>query len=95
MELENEIRELINCAVNGKYIGNLKIEKEEVEGDDPIWTLFLFLDRTMTPLILSYQGTEEKFKDFVFKEIKTRKLERVSFYRAEKIPFEQEENGYE
>lgn len=49
---EQEILELINCTVGGKYIGKLKVIYDECG-----WQLFLYLNREMTPLILSYQGT--------------------------------------
>ena len=32
---------------------------------------------------MAYQGSEDKFKEFIQKEIKSRKLEMVSFWRAE------------
>ena len=32
---------------------------------------------------MAYQGSEDEFKEFIRKEIKSRKLEMVSFWRAE------------
>lgn len=50
----------------------------------------MYLDLEYSPLILSYQGTKEQFKDFVKKEIKSRKLERVSYWKTIKEPKEYE-----
>lgn len=33
MKLETELRELINETIGGKYIGKLRVEKEETEGE--------------------------------------------------------------
>ena len=41
--------------------------------------MFMYLNLEYSPLIMSYQGTKEQFKDFIKKEIKSRKLERVSY----------------
>ena len=32
---------------------------------------------------MAYQGSEDEFKEFIRKEIKSRKLEMVSFWKAE------------
>ena len=72
--LEKEILEIINEAIGGKYIGGLKILIE-----DDIYELLLYLNQEMAPLILSYQGSESDFKEFVRKEIKTRQMERVDY----------------
>lgn len=73
--LEKEILEIINEAIGGKYIGGLKILIE-----DDIYELLLYLNQEMAPLILSYQGSESDFKEFVRKEIKTRQMERVDYW---------------
>ena len=72
--LEKEILEIINKAIGGKYIGGLKILIE-----DDIYELLLYLNQEMAPLILSYQGSESDFKEFVRKEIKARQMERVDY----------------
>lgn len=73
--LKNEILEIINEAIGGKYIGGLKILIE-----DDIYELLLYLNQEMAPLVLSYQGTESEFKEFIRKEMKTRQLERVDYW---------------
>lgn len=90
MTLETEFRNLIDETVGGKYIGKLSIEKEDQQDGPPVWGLFMYLDLEYSPLILSYQGTKEQFKDFVKKEIKSRKLERVSYWKTIKEPKEYE-----
>lgn len=80
--LEKEIKNIIEEIIEGKYIGKLKVEVEEIENEDPIWMLLLYLDMEQTPIILAHQGTEEQFKDFIRKEIKSRKLHTVHFWTA-------------
>ena len=83
MRLETEIRNIINETINGKYIGKLKVQKEDFDDGTTLWALFLYLDMEMSPLVMAYQGSEDEFKEFIRKEIKSRKLEMVSFWRAE------------
>ena len=52
------------------------------ENDNTLWMLLLYLDRELTPMILAYEGTEEQFKEYIRKEIKTRKLHGVHFWNA-------------
>ena len=50
---------------------------------------------------MAYQGSEDEFKEFIQKEIKSRKLEMVSFWRTEleyadvKIDEEDNDEDYE
>lgn len=78
--IEEEILNIINTAIEGKYIGKLK-----VINDEGFWTLFIYLDQEMSPLVMSYEGDYEKFKDFIYNEFKTRQMQRVSFWKAVKI----------
>lgn len=82
MKLETEIRGIINEAIKGKYIGKLKVQKEAF-GEETLWTLFLYLDMEMSPLVMARTGSWDDFKDFIRKEMKSRKLEMVSFWRTE------------
>ena len=75
--LEQEILNIINCTIKGKYIGKLRVVIE-----DDMYNLLLYLNQEQAPLIIGYQGTEEKFKEFVQKEIQTRQMERVSYWTA-------------
>lgn len=89
-KLEQEILEIINCTVCGKYIGKLKVDvlTDEKECGDPcgmeyktVYQLKLFLDREFTPIVLSYEGNEEEFKNFIREEIRKRKLEKTKFFK--------------
>ena len=90
MKLETEIRNIINETIGGKYIGKLKVDKEEMEDGDPLWSLFLYLEMDQIPLVLAYQGTENEFKKFIREEIKSRKLHYVQFWTATREPIEYE-----
>ena len=85
MGIEKEIRQLIDEAVCGKYIGKLKVSQ-----DGDLWALALYLDMESSPIIMAYQGTVDQFKDFIKTEIKSRKLEEVQFWRAERVPRDNE-----
>ena len=76
--LESEIKTIIEEVICGKYIGKLKVVKEEV-GESILWMLLLYLNMELSPMILAYEGTEEQFKLFIRNEIKTRKLHSVHF----------------
>ena len=75
--LEQEILDIINEATDSEYIGKLKVIV-----DDNLYTLGLYLNLEMSPMILSYQGTEKEFKDFIREEMKSRKLQRVFRYEV-------------
>lgn len=75
--LEKEILNIINEATDSEYIGKLKVIV-----DDDLYNLGLYLNREMTPTVLSFQGTEEEFKEFVREELKSRKLQRVFRYEV-------------
>ena len=101
MRLETEIRNIIDKTIKGKYIGKLKVQKEDFDDGTTLWALFLYLDMEMSPNIMAYQGSEDEFKEFIQKEIKSRKLEMVSFWRTEleyadvKIDEEDNDEDYE
>ena len=82
-DLEKKVFDIIESTTKCKFTGRLHIEKEE--GDPPLWGLFLYLDTEYTPITIAYQGTEEKFLELIKAEIKSRKLQKVKFWRAIKI----------
>lgn len=86
-ELEQEILEIINTEIDGKYIGKLRAFHNGVA-----WELRLYLDRWFTPVILSFEGTEEEFKEFIKQEIKTRKMHKTKFYSINRYPIVPESN---
>lgn len=75
--LEKEILNIINEATDSEYIGKLKVIV-----DDNLYNLGLYLNREMTPTVLSFQGTEEEFKEYVRDEMKLRKPQRVFRYEV-------------
>lgn len=81
-QIENDIRDIINETICGKYIGKLKVIKDNISEDSILWSLLLYLDMEMTPIILAHEGTEEEFKDFIRSEIKSRKLQTVHFWKT-------------
>ncbi len=75
--LEQEILNIINEATDSEYVGKLKVIV-----DDNLYNLGLYLNREMSPTVLSFQGTEEEFKEFVREEMKSRKLQKVFRYEV-------------
>lgn len=89
-ELEQEILDIINCTICGEYIGKLKVNvwtSEPQCGDGcnesypTIYELRLYLDREFTPIVFSYEGTEDEFKEFIREEIRKRKIEATRFFK--------------
>lgn len=88
--LEQEILDIINCTICGKYTGKLKVNvwtHEPQCGDGckeiypTIYELKLYIDREFTPIVFSYEGTEDEFKEFVREEIRKRKIEKTRFFK--------------
>lgn len=86
--LEQEILEIINQVIDGKYIGKLRVIYE-----DGIYELYIYFDRWYTPTILAYEGTEDEFKKFVKKEFKKNQYQKVKFWEINReiIPLDEEE----
>lgn len=86
--LECEILKIINETVEGKYIGKLRVTKE-----GNVYCLDLFLNNTTLPAISFIKECKDEadFKEFVRKEIKARKLEKVSFWQVT-ISYDTEED---
>ena len=82
--LENKVLNIINCVTDSNYISTLKVEK-----DDNTYILKLDLNQYLSPLVLSFEGTEDDFLKFICNEFKTRKIERTHWYKAvrEEDPF--------
>ena len=80
-KLEQDILDIINEVIEGKYIGKLKVIFE-----DGVWQLHLFLDRNYTPVTLAYEGDFDEFKKFVKREIKKNKYEKIKFWKITREP---------
>lgn len=75
--LEREILNIINEATDSEYIGKLKVVV-----DDDSYTLGLYLNLEMSPMVFSYQGDEQGFKDFIREEMKSKKLQNIFRYEV-------------
>jgi len=73
-KIEEEIKQIINDVTEREYITKLQVSHE-----DDIWTLYLFLNRELVPLVISIQGDEKRFKQFVAEEMKHRRLHEVKY----------------
>lgn len=76
-DLETQILEIINKTIDGKYISKLRVVMEE-----DWYYLLLYMNQEQSPLVMAYQGNEDKFKLFVQTEFKNRKMERMSYWKA-------------
>ena len=100
-ELEQEVLCIINEVTESCYTGKLKVLVTEPERqccdsschplNDTIYELYLYLDRWRTPIVLSYEGTEEEFKRFIRHEFKKNKYEKIHFYKITREPIVVEE----
>lgn len=86
-KIEQEILDIINTTIDGKYIGKLRVCHE-----DNIWELRIYLDRWFTPTVMACEGTYDEFKKFIQKEFKTRKMQKVQYYSITKYPLVPEQN---
>ena len=75
--LEKEILNIINETTDAEYIGKLKVVV-----DDDSYTLGLYLNLEMSPMVFSYQGDEQGFKDFIREEMKSKKLQNIFRYEV-------------
>ena len=75
--LEKEILNIINETTDSEYIGKLKVVV-----DDDSYTLGLYLNLEMSPMVFSYQGSEQEFKDFIREEMKSKKLQNIFRYEV-------------
>lgn len=75
--LECEILNIINETIEGKYVGKLRVTTEK-----NVYCLDLFMNHTLSPAIsfIKECKDEDDFKDFIRKEIKSRKLEKDSYW---------------
>lgn len=90
-QIEIDIRNIIDEVTCSKYTGRLKIMKDDLPEDGILWSLLLYLDTEMTPMILAYEGTEDEFKEFIRRELKIRKLQNVDFFKMHQELVEEEE----
>lgn len=78
-EIEQEIKKIIDETTERDYISKLRVIHE-----DDVWTLCLYLNRELVPLVMSIQGSEDHFKDFVACEMKKRRLHEVKYWKTDR-----------
>lgn len=76
-----ELIDLIEQTTGNRYTGKIEVRFDEPD----FWSLFLYLNTEYTPIILSYQGNYDQFKQYIQKELKTRKLEKNGFYKIDLV----------
>lgn len=88
--LEQEILDIINKAIKGKYIGKFKVFYEKDIG----WVLLLHMNQEQAPINFTYDGDWNQFKNYIYTELKNRKMEIVSFFKAvQELPSLIDKNG--
>lgn len=75
--LEDKVRDVIKEALEAEYIGNLNIVQ-----DEDSYTLKLDLNQHEAPMYFSYQGTEEGFLNYLFKDLSQRQINRAKYYKG-------------
>ena len=78
MEIADKIYDIISSALEVKYISDFTLDIDEDE-----WKLSLDLNQKEAPLIIIYQGTESGFYDFLYKELRSRQLDRTRYFTGE------------
>lgn len=74
-----------------EYIGGL-----DIESLDPVGYKVSFnFDRSEMPLVIIADLPDEEFLPFIKEELRSRKLQRVKYYNATKLPPEQHNLCYE
>lgn len=85
-KLEQEVLDIINEVIDGKYIGKLKVIKFKNS-----YQLRFYLGTWYTPIILECEGNEDDFKKFIRCEMKSRKFQKSKFYSLTRYPLVPEE----
>ena len=78
-KLEEEIKQIIDETTDREYVSKLRVVKE-----DDTYILYLYLNRELVPMTMGCQGDEETFKKFVRKEMKTRRLQEVRYWKTDR-----------
>ena len=82
-EKEEEMLKLIDETLCAKYLGKLKVCYDETIES---YILYLYLNREMTPIMFSKQGSWEVFCDYVRDELKSRRLQEVASWACKRAP---------
>lgn len=74
-----------------EYIGGLEIEDLNPVG----YKISFNFDRSEMPLVIIADLPNDEFLPFIKEELRSRKLQRVKYYNATKLPPEQHNTCYE
>ena len=78
MVIKDKVLRTINSVLrDSEYIGNLDVEQFE-----DIYILKLYLNHPDVPLHISYQGDEQGFLDYLYKELSQRQLDKTVYCKA-------------
>lgn len=89
MDLLDKIQDLIRETMSAEYVSGMKVEINGVSIDkcsscpqnfEDEYNLYLDLNQWRAPLILSYQGTQDGFLQYLKREFKSRQLTRTRYY---------------
>lgn len=75
--LKDKVLQIIEKTFCSRYIGELDVIKNEND-----YTLKLYLNQRESPMYFSYQGSEQGFLNRLQKELQTRQLDRVSYFKG-------------
>lgn len=75
--LNDKILKTIREALCSEYVGGF-----DILIDEDSYTLKLDLNQHEAPLYFSYQGTEEGFLNFLYKDLQTRQIDRTKYYKG-------------
>lgn len=90
-ELKQVILGYMRDLYKMEYIGGL-----EIQNLDPVGYKVSFnFDRSEMPLVIIADLPDEEFLPFIKEELRSRKLQRVKYYNATKLPPEQHNLCYE
>ena len=94
-ELEREVLEIINCEIEGCYIGKLQVKEDRFYKNircdrcNPVselynieYSLLLYLNADYEPIVMVYiKKAQTAFKEFIEEEFKNRMLQQVDYYK--------------
>lgn len=76
--LKTKILNVIKEALCAEYIGELDVIKE-----NDSFILKLYLNQREAPMYFAYQGTEEEFLNYLYKDLKKRQINRAQYFKGE------------
>lgn len=85
-DLKQAILDCIKVLYDAEFVGTIKIEDL-----DPIgYKVSLYLDKSENPVVIIADLPDEEFLPYIKEELRSRKLHKVKFFNATKLPYTQE-----